>query len=650
MMSSEEPVNDRKLKPTVQEPEAITGTSTGRKVSANALASIVASHQTTTEAADHPDSAKVAAALDALYMDLYENKLNPIGDAACSFVPVQLVRDYLQSHIPAYDRVGRMKNNFTELKPLNAAIDVIVLLTHRHHECSVEISSIGGVEAIVRVMEAFPNCLALQEIGCAALRNLTYCHLGQQKALEAVQTIPILLAAMKNHLISPCLCVHAVLALRNVIHRGNNESTKLLLSSGGFVTAIEKVRDQWPEEDSVQDAVRMVAFAMPQHTGYEWPEEDSIQEAVRRPQQNTMPSKASNNRSNYRKRKPTAQGLAIVVRTDSDDHQSDRAARLRLQMLAFAAYPEQSSDPSKDRKRKKTAQERDAVVSSGSDDHQTGKNARQLSTETEQTHRKARRVSTEAEGPTVASRQTTEEANHVQHNPKLAMESVLKLFPDLCHSDSAKARATLGALIWDLYEDKLDQLQAAGGYLALVKAVKVCLRNATEHMLACDGRVIKVEFPELNAAIDVIVLLTNDHHERRVGISSFGGVEAIVKVLKLFPKCLALQENACKALCNLTNCHLGKTKALEAGHTIPILLAAVNNHLVSFKLCEYAVLALHNVVRDDNLSTKLLLSSGGVAAAIKVKEKWINKGSVQRAVQMLMVPLWEELNSWKQVN
>jgi hypothetical protein len=76
----------------------------------------------------------------------------------------------------------------------------------------------------------------------------------------------------------------------------------------------------------------------------------------------------------------------------------------------------------------------------------------------------------------------------------------------------------------------------------------------------------------------------------------------------------------------------------------------VKNHLVSFKLCEYAVLALRNVVKDDNLSTKLPLSSGGVATAIKVKDKWINKGGVQRAVQMLMVSHLEELNSWKQVN
>jgi hypothetical protein len=475
----------------------------------------------------------------------------------------------------------------------------------------------------------------LQENACGALRNLTYSGCGQKKALEAGQTIDILLAVMKNHVLaSPCLCVHAVLALHNVIAMYNLRTkllpssghddirTKLLLSSGFVAAAINKVRDQWPEADSVQQAVRMIVSVLPQQT------------------------------LNERKRKPRAQEREAVVRTGSDDHQSEtRVARRKRLMLAFVAYQEKASHASNDRKRKLTAQEREAVVSTGSDDHQTGTKARRVSTEAEQTDRKARRVSTEAETSTVASQLTTEEANHVQRNPKLSMESIIKLFPDLFHSDSAKARAALDTLFWDLYEEKLDEVQAAGGYLVLVKVVKDCLRNATENMLACDGRgVTNFEFTELNAAIYAIVLLTNGHHKSRVEISMVDGVETIVKVMDSFPKCLALQENACAALRNLTYCSIGKKKASEAGQTIDILLAAMKKHLVSFNLCEYAVLALRNFVTDDNISTKFLLRGGGVAAAIKVREKWINKGSVQRAVQMLMVPLLEELNSWKQAN
>jgi hypothetical protein len=51
------------------------------------------------------------------------------------------------------------------------------------------------------------------------------------------------------------------------------------------------------------------------------------------------------------------------------------------------------------------------------------------------------------------------------------------------------------------------------------------------------------------------------------------------------------------------------------------------------------------VIKNDNESAKLLLRSGGVATAIKVKEKWPNV-FVQQAVHLLMVPLLEELTSW----
>jgi hypothetical protein len=672
-MMSSKPASDQKLKPTAQQPEAVVSTGSrsdvhqsdckARRVSSDASVSTVAPHQTTTEVSHvqhnpkltrehirkvfpdlyHSDSARVTAALDAVYMDLYEDKLDPINGAGFSLAIVYLVEGYLKratEKLPACDRVTKM-NEFAELKPLHAAIDVIVLLTHRHHECRDRISTQGGVETIVNTIKSFPKCLALQENACAALRNLTCSGIGQKKALEAGQTIDLLLAAMKNHLlVSPCLCVHAVLTLHNVIAVYNLRTnllpssehddirTKLLLSSGSVATAINKVRDQWPEEDSVQEAVRMLASVLPQQT--------------------TIPSKPSNER----KRKPRAQEREAVVRTGSDDHQSEtRAARRKRLMLAFKAHQEKISHASNDRKRK-TAQQREAVVSTGSDDHQTDRKARRLSPKAEQTDRKVCRVSMEAEPSTVASQQTTEEAkNHVRRNSKLSMGSIIKLFPDLFHSDSAKARAAHDTMFWDLYEDKLNELQAAGGYLVLVKVVKDRLRSATEIMLACDGRgVTKFEFTELNAAIYAIVLLTNGHHQSRVEISMVGGVETIVKVMESFPKCLALQENACAALRNLTYCSIGKKKALEAAQTIDVLLAAMKNHLVSFNLCEYAVLALRNFVRDDNISTKFLLRGGGVAAAIKVREEWINKGSVQRAVQMLMVPLLEELNSWKQAN
>jgi hypothetical protein len=163
---SSKPANDRKHKPMAQQPEAVVSTASrsdvhqsdckARRVSTDASASTVAPHQTTKEVSRvqrnpkltqehirkvfpdlyHSDSAKVTAALDALYMDLYEDKLDPMSGARCSLAIVQLLKSYLKKateKIPACDRVTKM-NDFAELKPLNAAIDLIVLLTHRHVE------------------------------------------------------------------------------------------------------------------------------------------------------------------------------------------------------------------------------------------------------------------------------------------------------------------------------------------------------------------------------------------------------------------------------------------------------------------------------------------------------------------------------------
>lgn len=403
-------------------------------------------------------------------MNLYEGKLEPLRNCGPCMVLVQFVEDLLQkatANIPACDRVKRV-NDYADLKPLNAAIDVIVLLAHRHYNGSVTIGSVVGVEAVVKVMKTFPKCLTLQETACSALRNLTYCNLGQKKALEAGQTIDLLLAALKNHLASPYLCVQAVLALYNVI-MNDDKSTELLPSSEGVAAAVNKVRDQWPEVDSVQQAVKLLASALPQ--------------------QNTVRSEPSN------KRKPKAQEPETVVGTGSDDHQSDRAARRTMHMLAFVAH-QQSSEPSNDRKRKPMVQERKAVVTIGSDDRQND--------------RKARRVSTDdALAFTIEAHQTTEEEMDVQSNN--LMESILKLSPDIFHSNSTKASAALRALFRDLVDDKLDKLQATGGCLAFVKHVKDCLRKATERIPRCD-RVNEVnEFTEveaLNAAFDDIVVLT----------------------------------------------------------------------------------------------------------------------------------------------
>jgi hypothetical protein len=95
-----------------------------------------------------------------------------------------------------------------------------------------------------------------------------------------------------------------------------------------------------------------------------------------------------------------------------------------------------------------------------------------------------------------------------------------------------------------------------------------------------------------------------------------------------------------------------ESKGSGTGQTIDLLLAAVNNHLDSAFLCEYAVLALCGVITtNDNKITKLILRSGGVTAAIKVREQWPNRAqwpkmdALQHAVHMRMYLLLKELNA-----
>jgi hypothetical protein len=145
--------------------------------------------------------------------------------------------------------------------------------------------------------------------------------------------------------------------------------------------------------------------------------------------------------------------------------------------------------------------------------------------------------------------------------------------------------------------------------------------------------------------LNVILGLTYYLEESRVGISSLGGVEAVLKVMKTFPKCQALQENACVVLGNLALCNLGRKKIVESDG-LHILLAAVNNHLDSLKVCEYACRALSNMVEENKEHTELLIKLGGATAVAKVKEEWPDNEDVQDQVQRLAKLLAAEMNSW----
>jgi hypothetical protein len=114
-----------------------------------------------------------------------------------------------------------------------------------------------------------------------------------------------------------------------------------------------------------------------------------------------------------------------------------------------------------------------------------------------------------------------------------------------------------------------------------------------------------------------------------------GGVEAVVEVMKKFPKCQALQTSASSALRNLTACNIGRKKAVKVGG-IDVLLAAVNNHLSSVNVCGRACWTLANIVLGSKENIERLIALGGTAAVDKVSNKWPDNDKVQARAQSLI--------------
>jgi hypothetical protein len=112
-------------------------------------------------------------------------------------------------------------------------------------------------------------------------------------------------------------------------------------------------------------------------------------------------------------------------------------------------------------------------------------------------------------------------------------------------------------------------------------------------------------------------------------------VEGVVKIMKTLPKCHTLQKCACGALRNVISRNVtGKKEAIESG-VIEVVLAAMNNHLDSAKLCEHTCCALYNIVTNSKENTGLLISLGGRTTVAKVRKEWLDNNDIQTQMQKL---------------
>jgi hypothetical protein len=273
--------------------------------------------------------------------------------------------------------------------------------------------------------------------------------------------------------------------------------------------------------------------------------------------------------------------------------------------------------------------------------------------------RKARRVSTtnasastavapQVDTPVATENATAANAVSAATEDDEVIQRIGALIQDLFCADNAKVNASLDALLLDLEKDKKKRqsLVTTGGCFALVHLMQNCLDKATDRIPECD-QVTELnklaELKTLSKTLNVINNLAFLHEESIVGITAVGGVEAVVKAMKIFPKCQPLQERACGALRNLACCSIGATKAIRSGG-IEILLAAVTNHLDSAKVCERVCWALFNIVHGSKENIGLLITLKCGAAVEKVRMKWLDNNDVQtqvRKLAKLFVTAWK---------
>jgi hypothetical protein len=235
-----------------------------------------------------------------------------------------------------------------------------------------------------------------------------------------------------------------------------------------------------------------------------------------------------------------------------------------------------------------------------------------------------------------------------------SMESSGQMIQDLFHSDNSEVSDALDALKRDLKVDnqKRESFVTAGGCLALVRLIKYRLKKARKKVPACDHVIELNESPELETlrkTLGVLTTLTLNHNESKVGISSVGGVEAVVKVVKMFPMCRVLQVCACGTLTKLTECNLGKKKAVETG-AMELLLAAINNHLDAYYGCYFACAALSNIIeKEDKENIRLFISLGGATAVAKLREEWPDDNVIQAWVRSHARLIGTAMKNWTEM-
>jgi hypothetical protein len=138
--------------------------------------------------------------------------------------------------------------------------------------------------------------------------------------------------------------------------------------------------------------------------------------------------------------------------------------------------------------------------------------------------------------------------------------------------------------------------------------MKNYLDKSIARILACDQVTELNELTELTTlhkTLNTISSLMCNHFLGRTYIHEIGGIESVIKVMKTFPKCRALQVSACSVIYNYLAYNINAAKVMKESDGIEVLLAALNNHyLSSAEGCDSICWSLCHIVcgsRENNI-------------------------------------------------
>jgi hypothetical protein len=154
---------------------------------------------------------------------------------------------------------------------------------------------------------------------------------------------------------------------------------------------------------------------------------------------------------------------------------------------------------------------------------------------------------------------------------------------------------------------------------------------------------IMAELKVLAKALQQVCVLTCSPYDAketiRVEFVKSGLIRCVVKIMKAFPVCAAMQWDACVTLWNLLQSEKGKKKGVKDG-AMEALLQAAKLHPKSEEICSDALDTLGNLIEGSCKYTKLLLNRDAASVASNMLVVWEKSseahGSAKRLLKLMV--------------